>query len=90
MQSVEVPGDYSVASTLFDINTHSLVFRSALAVSGRDVVVNVGFGDVHVMRFGPTRALVDLPTDTILGSFTVFGNSGVDCGEVHSRDINKL
>jgi hypothetical protein len=89
VESVEVPGDNAVPSTLFDIRTHSLVLESTLAISGRDVVVNVGLSDRDVMVFRPSQTLVQLPPDAILSSITVLGYPSVNCGGLHAGYIKK-
>jgi len=90
VESIEVPGDNAVPSTLFDIRTHSFVLGSTLAISGRDVVVNVGLCDRNVMGFCPSQTLVHLPPNAILSSITVLGYPSVNCGGLHSGYINKL
>jgi hypothetical protein len=79
-----------VAVTLLNIRTYSLVLGSTFVRSGRDVVVNVGLTDHDVVRCGPTHTLVDLVSDTILGSVMVFGNSSVIRSQFNSRYIDNL
>jgi len=90
VNAVEVPSDYAVPSTLFDISTHSLIFRSASAIRSRNVIIDVGLCDRHLMGFSPAQTLVNLPTNAILGTFSIFGDTGVNGGGLHSRYINKL
>jgi hypothetical protein len=90
VKAVEVPGDYAVAPTLSDIRNHSFIFRSALARSGRDVIVNVGFGNRNLVGFCPPHTFIDLATNAVLAPFAVLRNSGINGGRLYSRDINKL
>jgi hypothetical protein len=89
VESTEVPCEHAVAPKLLDISNHSLIFGSAPAGSGRDVVVNVGFGDGDIVWLRPAQTFTELWPHSVLVSAVVLGCPGVNGSGARSRFVGK-